>query len=62
MAKARISIGTWAYLFNQEKPTNDFHVILHKLQDLGLRRRGTGQLRPAPEPGVAPDEGEPRRS
>ena len=35
MAKARISIGTWAYLFNQEQPTNDFHTILHKLQDLG---------------------------
>ena len=35
MAKARISIGTWAYLFNQDVPTTDFHQILHKLQDLG---------------------------
>src|SRR4029078_13549799 len=32
---AKLSIGTWAYLFNQDQPTNDFHVILHKLQDLG---------------------------
>jgi sugar phosphate isomerase/epimerase len=33
--KAKLSIGSWAYIFNQETPTNDFHVILHKLQDLG---------------------------
>jgi sugar phosphate isomerase/epimerase len=33
--KAKLSIGSWAYIFNQEVPTNDFHVILHKLQDLG---------------------------
>src|SRR5262249_39754170 len=31
----KLSIGTWAYLFNQEKPTTDFHEILHKLQHLG---------------------------
>jgi len=34
MAK-KISIGSWAYVFNQEKPV-DFHTILHKLQDLKL--------------------------
>src|ERR1700728_4454414 len=33
--KAKLSIGSWAYIFNQETPTNDFHVVLHKLQDLG---------------------------
>src|SRR5262249_36547318 len=33
--KKKLSIGSWAYLFNQEQPTNDFHVVLHKLQDLG---------------------------
>src|SRR5438270_7787128 len=33
--KKKLSIGSWAYIFNQEKPTTDFHVILHKLQDLG---------------------------
>ena len=32
---ARHSIGSWAYIFNQEVPTNDFHQVLHKLQDLG---------------------------
>ena len=32
---ARLSIGSWAYIFNQEVPTNDFHQVLHKLQDLG---------------------------
>jgi sugar phosphate isomerase/epimerase len=31
----KLSIGTWAYIFNQEKPTTDFHEILHKLQHLG---------------------------
>ncbi len=31
----KLSIGSWAYLFNQEKPTNDFHEVLHKLQHLG---------------------------
>jgi sugar phosphate isomerase/epimerase len=33
--KKKLSIGSWAYLFNQEVPTNDFHQVLHKLQDLG---------------------------
>ncbi len=35
MPKRRLSIGSWAYIFNQEVPTNDFHQVLHKLQDLG---------------------------
>ena len=35
MATKKLSIGSWAYIFNQEKPTTDFHVVLHKLQDLG---------------------------
>ncbi|MDY3556569.1 sugar phosphate isomerase/epimerase family protein [Gemmata sp. JC717] len=50
MAKARISIGTWAYLFNQEQPTNDFHVILHKLQDLGYDGVELGSFGPHPSP------------
>ena len=50
MAKARISIGTWAYLFNQEVPTNDFHVILHKLQDLGYDGVELGSFGPHPSP------------
>jgi sugar phosphate isomerase/epimerase len=47
---ARISIGTWAYLFNQEEPTNDFHVILHKLQDLGYDGVELGGFNPHPGP------------
>src|SRR5215207_3054900 len=35
MATKKLSIGTWAYIFNQEKPTTDFHEILHKLHHLG---------------------------
>src|SRR5580693_5342030 len=50
MAKARISIGTWAYLFNQEKPTNDFHVILHRLQHLGYDGVELGGFNPHPGP------------
>jgi sugar phosphate isomerase/epimerase len=47
---ARISIGTWAYLFNQDVPTNDFHVILHKLQDLGYDGVELGGFNPHPGP------------
>lgn len=50
MAKARISIGTWAYIFNQTEPTNDFHVILHKLQDLGYDGVELGSFGPHPSP------------
>jgi sugar phosphate isomerase/epimerase len=54
MAKARISIGTWAYLFNQEEPTNDFHKILHKLQDLGYDGVELGSFGPHPTPATHP--------
>lgn len=54
MAKARISIGTWAYLFNQTEPTNDFHVILHKLQDLGYDGVELGSFGPHPSPATHP--------
>jgi len=54
MAKARISIGSWAYLFNQETPTNDFHVILHKLQDLGYDGVELGSFGPHPTPVTHP--------
>jgi sugar phosphate isomerase/epimerase len=50
MAKARISIGSWAYIFNQEVPTTDFHVILHKLQDLGYDGVELGSFGPHPSP------------
>ncbi len=54
MAKARISIGTWAYLFNQDVPTNDFHTILHKLQDLGYDGVELGSFGPHPTPVTHP--------
>ena len=49
--KAKLSIGSWAYIFNQENPTNDFHVILHKLHDLGYDGVELGGLNPHPAPG-----------
>jgi sugar phosphate isomerase/epimerase len=51
---ARISIGTWAYLFNQEVPTTDFHQILHKLQDLGYDGVELGSFGPHPSPATHP--------
>ena len=62
MDKARISIGTWAYLFNQDQPTNDFHTILHKLQDLGYDGVELGSFGPHPSPVSHPDEGRPREA
>jgi sugar phosphate isomerase/epimerase len=52
--KAKLSIGTWAYIFNQENPTNDFHVILHKLQDLGYEGVELGSFGPHPSPNSHP--------
>lgn len=54
MAKARISIGTWAYLFNQKEPTTNFHTILHKLQDLGYDGVELGSFGPHPSPASHP--------
>jgi len=54
MSKSRISIGTWAYIFNQEEPTNDFHKILHKLQDLGYDGVELGSFGPHPSPASHP--------
>ncbi|MGL6096857.1 MAG: sugar phosphate isomerase/epimerase family protein [Fimbriiglobus sp.] len=54
MAKARISIGTWAYIFNQEVPTTDFHQILHKLEDLGYDGVELGSFGPHPSPASHP--------
>ena len=52
--KSRLSIGSWAYLFNQENPTNDFHVVLHKLQDLGYEGVELGSFGPHPSPASHP--------
>jgi sugar phosphate isomerase/epimerase len=49
MAK-KLSIGSWAYLFNQEKPTNDFHQVVHMLQDLGYEGVELGSFGTHPTP------------
>jgi len=46
----KLSIGTWAYIFNQDVPTNDFHEILHKLQHLGYEGVELGGFNPHPGP------------
>jgi sugar phosphate isomerase/epimerase len=46
----KLSIGSWAYIFNQEQPTLDFHVVLHKLQDLGYDGVELGSFGAHPTP------------
>lgn len=48
--KPRLSIGSWAYIFNQEKPTNDFHELVHKLAHLGYEGVELGGFNPHPGP------------
>jgi sugar phosphate isomerase/epimerase len=50
MSKKKLSIGSWAYIFNQDQPTNDFHVLLHKLQDLGYEGVELGSFGVHPTP------------
>ena len=46
----KLSIGSWAYIFNQEKPTTDFHEVLHKLSHLGYDGVELGSFGPHPSP------------
>ncbi len=46
----RLSIGSWAYIFNQKEPTNDFHEILHRLQKLGYEGVELGSFGVHPTP------------
>ena len=48
--KKKLSIGSWAYIFNQEKPTNDFHQVVHMLSDLGYEGVELGGFNPHPGP------------
>lgn len=48
--KRKLSIGSWAYIFNQEVPTNDFHTVLHKLHDLGYEGVELGSFGVHPTP------------
>ncbi|MBY0526419.1 MAG: sugar phosphate isomerase/epimerase [Gemmataceae bacterium] len=50
----KLSIGSWAYIFNQDQPTNDFHVVLHKLQDLGYEGVELGSFGVHPTPNSHP--------
>jgi len=47
----KLSIGSWAYLFKQDQPTNDFHAVVHKLMHLGYQ--GIELLGHAPHPNLA---------
>src|SRR5947209_18151879 len=46
----KLSIGSWAYIFNQEKPTTDFHQVLHKLHHLGYDGVELGSFGAHPTP------------
>ncbi len=52
--KRKLSIGSWAYLFNQEKPTTDFHQVVHMLHDLGYEGVELGSFGPHPSPASHP--------
>ena len=57
----KLSIGSWAYIFNQDKPTTDFHVILHKLQDLGYDGVELGSFGAHPTPFSHPTKADRQR-
>src|SRR6516162_1231302 len=46
----KLSIGSWAFLFNQEQPTTDFHILVHKLAHLGYQGIELGGFSPHPNP------------
>jgi sugar phosphate isomerase/epimerase len=46
----KLSIGSWAFLFNQEQPTTDFHQLIHHLQHLGYDGVELGGFHPHPNP------------
>jgi sugar phosphate isomerase/epimerase len=60
MAK-KLSIGSWAYIFNQEQPTLDFHTVLHKLQDLGYDGVELGSFGTHPTPWSHPTKADRQR-
>jgi sugar phosphate isomerase/epimerase len=46
----KLSIGSWAFLFNQDQPTTDFHAIVHKLMHMGYQGVELGAFAPHPNP------------
>jgi sugar phosphate isomerase/epimerase len=61
MANKKLSIGSWAYIFNQEQPTNDFHQVLHKLSDLGYDGVELGSFGAHPTPWSHPTRADRQR-
>lgn len=54
----KLSIGSWAYIFNQDKPTNDFHQVVHMLHDLGYEGVELGSFGVHPTPVSHPTKAE----
>ena len=46
----KLSMGSWAYIFNQKEPTLDFHDVLHKLHHLGYEGVELGSFGTHPTP------------
>ena len=46
----KLSIGSWAFLFNQDQPTTDFHALVHKLGHLGYQGIELFGFAPHPNP------------
>ena len=59
--KRKLSIGSWAYIFNQEKPTNDFHQVVHMLHDLGYDGVELGSFGVHPTPVSHPTKADRQR-
>src|SRR5947209_17820376 len=57
----KLSIGSWAYIFNQEKPTTDFHEVLHKLSHLGYDGVELGSFGAHPTPFSHPTKADRQR-
>jgi sugar phosphate isomerase/epimerase len=57
----KLSIGSWAYIFNQEKPTTDFHEVLHKLQALSYDGVELGSFGVHPTPFSHPTKADRQR-
>src|SRR6266496_3839591 len=49
-AMKKFSIGSWAFLFNQERPTTDFHDLIHHVSNLGYDGVELGGFAPHPNP------------
>jgi sugar phosphate isomerase/epimerase len=59
--RKKLSIGSWAYIFNQEQPTTDFHQVLHKLSDLGYEGVELGSFGAHPTPFSHPTKADRQR-